>query len=817
MATPPVAKRFSENEKLTGDLQGTDRVTLTQQSGAVKETINVNINELSGYIADKALESGIGSLVEIGQGLKGSGTVADPLRLDTDYLNSTLIVKDRLRVTVVGNRRTRYLPISRSKLAGSRYYDSTSTIALAATSVEKTGELKMIRPGTTLAHSLSVGDWDLEGTLDSLQVIERRIDIKELPSSHSVIAVTGNSANAAIVITKDGNNNNWFWYATLKDGSLHEDSFTGLSRLWMSSGNVANDDLFRNACAAFQTNVGRFIVYAVRNTVDPNAPCVLKVIQVVGMGAATSIVDITNWTVSSYGGSYTGSSGVAEFKLSDKFIGTAGENCELVANNGIVAEFVNSANKPTSNLQIIQNPKNLNEVYLVVQRDHVLRATDNTKIHYTADFTLRLTITSGGTGSAVAISRYLSGRPTVSYNGDFTFTNFKQTYRTEGLGVNVGQIRTILQDGSIALFDDRAGGLGTGLIRLHKSIAGKTCYDQRDIHLAVLNNFVGDEQILNPLPQYTEVAGSKRIYIASPIRVYMNSVEYTIPAQCINLDSYVSSATTYTLGGVPTKKGKHVGLQVKAVYLYAQKSGSTVTLTISTSRLTESINNTFIAAVYYPIDTSKSSILLGQAYSRLGYHRPAYEPQGASVPVSYGHAGSQPNEYWMEQPMPVEETTLITDITFTSTNGSDPEGTQYGWYRYGAGSNLYRDFPGSVINPNQAMMGSFPILMRCVLYSRSQDGGTDSSGIYMNFYTTPTSGILDSTSVKPSTIYVEFNNNSGQRFQMERWVSGTTENASAQLYMPMLPYQSAGDLLFKSIMINSMTTPTTVRFSTTPF
>lgn len=665
MAIAPVAKRFSENEKLTGDLQGTDRVTITQQSGATKETVNININELSGYISNNALNLGIGTLVEIGQGLRGTGTVADPLRLDTDYLSTTLIEKSRLHLTVVGNRRTRYLPISRSSLFDTKYYNSSVSIAPPATSVEKTGELKMIRPGNTHAHSLSIGDWDIDNTVDSLQVIERRIDIAELPDNYRVVGIQGNSQNAAIVVTVDVNDGQtWFWYATLKNGSLHEDSFTGLSRIAVDNGSIGNY-FSRNAVVAFQTSVGRFIISAVRDNFNPNAGCTLRGLQVIGTGLSAYLVGVTSWTVSSYCGTYSGSAGTDKFKISDKFLGAPGENCELVTNSSMVAQFVNATAKPTSNLQVIQNPNNLNEVYLVIQRDHILNPGNGDLRHYTADLVGRITITAQGTGSFVAVSRYLSNRPQVSYGaGGYTFVNYKQTYRSDDLDPGEGQLRFILQDGSILLVDDRVGGSEAGLLRIRKSIAGKTCYDFRDIHNSTVAAFTGNEQIIDPSPKYTVVAGTKKIYIASPIRVYMNSVEYTIPAQCINMDPYVSSAATYTLEGIPTKKGKHVGLPVKAVYLYAQKSGSTVTLVVSTSRLAESINNTFIASVYYPIDTSKSSILLGQAYSRLGYHRPAYEPQGASVPVSYGHAGSQPNEYWMMEKTADSDQVSLADFDF---------------------------------------------------------------------------------------------------------------------------------------------------------
>lgn len=648
MATPPVPKRFSENEKLVGDLLPNDRIAITQTNGGGNKTVNANIAELGSYVTDKALQGGLDDLIVFGQGLLGDGTQANPLRIDDNLLKGTLIEKDRLYTTVVGNRRTRYLPISRSSLFGTKYYSSFGSIAPPATSVEKTGELKMIRPGDTYAHSLSIGDWDIDNTVDSLQVIERRIDIAELPANYRVVGIQGNSQNAAIVVTVDVNDGQtWFWYATLKNGSLHEDSFTGLSRIAVDNGSIGNY-FSRNATVAFQTSVGRFIITAERNNTDPNAGCTLRGLQVIGTGLSAYMVGVTNWTVSSYCGTYSGSAGVETFSLSDKFLGAVGEKCELVNNSGLAAQFVNVTAKPTSNLQVIQNPNNLNEVYLVIQRDHILDPGNGDLRHYTTDFVGRITITAQGTGSFVAVSRYLSGRPTVSYGGNgYTFVNYKNTYRSDNLDPGAGQVRYILQDGSILLVDDRAGGWETGLIRVRKSIAGKTCYDFRDIHASVVNSFTDSEQVIDPTPQYGSQTGNRRLYISSPIRVYLNGVEYSLPAQCINLDPYLDAANVQTVFGIPQVKGKYIGMTAKVAYLYAQKSGNSVTSVISTSQVTESVNNTFIAAIYFPTDTDKSSILLGQAYSRIGWHRPSYQPQGASVPVSYGHPSQQPNEYWM--------------------------------------------------------------------------------------------------------------------------------------------------------------------------
>ncbi len=663
MATTPVTKRFSNIDKLTGALQETDRVTLTQTNGTDTKTVNATVAELSDYTVAKALENGIDSLINIGPGLIGEGTVNDPLRLDDNLLKTSLIEKDRINVTVVGNRRTRYLPISRSALFDTKYYNSSATITPPAASVEKTGELKLIRPSVNSVHSVSVGDWDMDGNIDSLQVIERKIVIKELPANYQVIGVQGKSQTGAIIVTKNTDNDTiWFWYATLKNGSLHEDAYINLSQIGMYNDNPVDNYFYRNANIAFETTVGRFICVAKRDATDPNGPCRIRALQVIGTGTDAYLVGVTNWTVSSYCGTYTGSAGSEIFNISDKFIGSASEKCELVDTNGnLTASFVNATSKSTVNLQVIENPANLNEVYLVVQRDHIIQTATNEKVHYTADFVGRITITAQGTGSFVAINRYLTNRPSVSFTGgNFVFTNQKSTYRTPGLDPDVSQLRTILQDGSILLVDDRVSGTEPGLIRVRKSVVGKSGYDFRDIHLAATSNIVGAEQIIDPTPQYVNPTGTRRLYIASPIRVYLNGVSYTLPAQCINLDSYLAAASPQTLYGIPQTRGKYVGLSAKVAYLYAQKSGNTVSAVISTSQITESINNTFIAAIYFPTDVDKSTMLLGQAYSRLGYHRLSYEPQGASVPVSYGYPSQQPNEHWlMKRALDTGQVTLV--------------------------------------------------------------------------------------------------------------------------------------------------------------
>lgn len=665
MATPPVTKRFSQQDKLTGNLQPTDRVTLTQTNQDGKKTVNANIAEVGSYITNKALQVGLDELIVLGLGVAGDGTASDPLRIDDNFLKNTLIEKDRIQYTIVGNRRTRYLPISRrtNPWHVPMYYGdtgdgSTSLGILPVGTVERTGELKVIYPGMleesvvsgrgSHAYQVSIGDWDIDGNLDSLQVIEREPIASTMPIPYITYGVMGNSLTSLLIVTKpldgqgdDGVGSPRYYFANTKEGSLNEAAWTDLSPIpdWQT---LTDNRHY----ATLRTSTGRYIFY----TANGNDTGVI-VNQVIGTGSSTSTVRINDWTTSYYGGT-SSDNGIS---LAPVILGPSGGNYDLTDLSGgnIVVEPT-LTKKPGSikNIQIIQNPKSTNEAYLVIQRECVLRAqTTNQRINYSYDLVFRVTITANGVGSAVAISRYLSSRPTVNYvNGNFVFGNKRSVFRTAGLSVTETELRSILPDGSIMLVADATGtSSSTSTIRVLKSPIGKTSYDIRDIHAAVNANTMGTAQVLDPFPKHGYGSSSYPLYIASPIRIHMNGVDYTLPAQRLDLAPYVTGQPPVTITGIPYTKLKYNGLECRTVYLYVQKSGNMIVPVISVNKIPESINNTLIAAVYYPTDTSKSWILYGQAYSRLGYHRPAYEPQGASVPVSYGHPSSQPNEFWMKQ------------------------------------------------------------------------------------------------------------------------------------------------------------------------
>ena len=434
-----------------------------------------------------------------------------------------------------------------------------------------------------------------------------------------------------------------YWIADLIDGSLNEEALTNLGYLGKATTNPVTDPYRNNSVSCFKIGNGRYVMSVVRST-DPNAACVLRCQKVVGNGTSTTLTNISSWNISGYAGLFTGQSTV---RISDKFLGTTAEKCELARDGGdaITVGFIGPGNLSVQ-LEVIQNPNSLEVLHLLVRREVKLTSGEST-VKYVADMTYRMTISNAGVGALTATSRYLNNRPTVKYEGtDFVYTNKRKTFvNHDGL---TNELITVLKDGSIMLVGDKAVSESTGEIALYASPAGYTNISALDLHAVVEAKVYKAKQVLSVRPGYNPASNpTYALYIASPIKVYMGGMDFEIPAQTLDLTTTINGQSAFNITDIPYGKGYYSGINVRAAYIYAQQSGTIGKVTVSPRELSETTGNALVAIIFFPT-SGAPSLLYAQSYSRMSKYRLSYEPQGAAVPVSYDNPAQKPVAYWLQ-------------------------------------------------------------------------------------------------------------------------------------------------------------------------
>lgn len=643
--TTRLTQRFSKIPKLTTPLQSDDTIVVTQTSGSTKKTVNTTVEEQYQYLQNVVTRDGLVKYVSVGFGLAGKGTAADPLRLDTAWLDQAMVRRDRLNITTVGERHTRYLPISRKKLFESEFIISTASPCLPGATVEWSGELKYIVPGAN-AFTASVGRWGADRNVNSTQLIQRKILPEGLPENKSIAGITGVTATCAMLVLRDKNNTipDEYWIADLTDGSLNEEALTNLAYLGKYNNNPITDPFRNNSVSCFKIGNGRYVMSVVRST-DANAAFTIRCQKVVGTGASATLANISSWNSNSYAGIFTGQTTA---RISDKFLGTATEKCELVkaGTAAITAGFV-VGNNIMNQIEVIQDPQNPEKLYLLARRE-VKLTSGTTSVKYTSDMTFTMTISAAGVGSLTAVSRYLGSKPTVEFkDGEFIYTNKRNTFVND-VGLT-NELISVLKDGSIMLVTDKTTAAASGEIALYASPTGYYNKSVLDLHAAVTDGEFKEKQVLNVRPAYNHNFNpAYPLYISSPIKVYMGNMKFEIPAQVLDLTATINGQTAFNLGDLPYGQGAYSDMTVKAAFLYAQQSGTIGTLAISPRELTETSTNTLVAAIFFPV-SGAPSLLFGQAYSRMHKNRLAYEPQGSAVPVSYDNPAQKPKDYWLQE------------------------------------------------------------------------------------------------------------------------------------------------------------------------
>ena len=642
--TTRITHRFSKITPIDGKLLPDDRIVVSQQGSGVQKTANGTVDELYKFVEGQIISEGIESIVNIGNGIIGSGSLTDPVRLDPVWLDQSLARRDRFTITRVGNRKTRFLPICRYPLFESATYNSKLTHAPYTATIEGSGELRIIQPASK-AYTLSVGDWSTSGTVDSLQIIERAVVPNNIPEGYFVKGILSKSKNAAMLLLAliDNPVREEIWFAGLDEGSLAEESYHTFTKITDRTAPLGIL-IGNNSVTCAQNALGGRMFFIAVPSLSANKGLEIRAYTMGDPTINNSISELVNWNVSTYSGLFPGQNCI---RVSDKFLGTATEKCELVdkTNGGFTVEHLNSG-PSTTRIQCIHNPADDNDLYMIVHREHILSHNGERQV-YVHDISMKITVNfRSGTGSAIAIGNYLNNRPTV--DAGFVYIGKRETFRSDDLAITDSEVMSVLADGSVMLIGDTANGTEAGLIRVRKSAAGWDVMRMVDIAAAVKSNQLGVPQVINPKPGYGTETYAYKVYISSPIEVYMNGTNYTIPAQVVDLTNERSAAPIESFTNMPYGKGEYSGLNLRSVYLYLQQAGKVIQLVKTHNKIAESVTNTLLAVVYFGAQPFATALYC-QAYSRMGKYRPSYMPMGAAAPVSYDHPGEAPKIYWLQK------------------------------------------------------------------------------------------------------------------------------------------------------------------------
>ena len=646
-----IADRFSKIPKLTTDLTGEELLIVSKQT-VPKKTHNAKTETLREFHTARARADNVDSIVSFGGGIKGTGKPANPLQLDADWLSGLYLrVPSNLAITSVGDRVTRYLPISRKTLFTHNYIDTTfKSNQPPSVTLEPTGELRVTAPGRSSTLHVSYGRWSVDKDLKSEQIIERGIRPSEgLPIGdgnnnlydYEILEVFGSSASAALVLgqTISTGEKNLYYY-TITDGSLAERSFTN-GYLIGTATSAIGQKILKGSCVVFSNSAGAFLM-VLSNSGNASAPLDVEVFTLT-LNDTIDVVTMTKrsgWTINSYVGL---SSGQTDLRLFDAFLGASTAKVALVNDGTHTASLTAPVGNKSQFIQIQQDPNNYDDITLYF-RGYALISKGSNKFKYNYDIAYKLTLTRTA-ASAVALPSYLGNKPTLTAAS--TINNLRNTIVNHPDNLNPEHLK-VLRDGSIVT------GLVNGTdttepLRIHASRVGMVGFSENDVSSNLAAGKVGPAQILNFKPGYgNDISTKYKVYIASPIQYLMgNGGRGVISPRIVDMSGYAGGSNPLKeIGELPYVGNKFRGLRGWPVHMYIQHTGATGILLLSAGTIPEADVSTYIATIWF-LEDGVNSILTQQAFSRLYKHRQSYRPRGMSVPVSYDNPAEPPNRFWL--------------------------------------------------------------------------------------------------------------------------------------------------------------------------
>lgn len=646
------AERFSQIPLHDADLTGEELLIVTKQT-VPKKTHNAKTSTLQKYHTDKVRADNTSDIVSFGGGIKGTGKPANPLQLDGEWLGALFLkVPTNLTISSIGNRVTRYLPISRKSLYSHNHLDLANLSKQPpAVTIEATGELRIVAPGKQSTITVSYGRWGEDRDLKSEQIIERAIKpTTGLPLGnginnlyqYQIYEVFGTTSTGTLALVRNITNGQMvICYYPLVEGSLAERAF-GEGFVLTDATSTLGQNLLAGSSAIFRNSFGTYLM-TLNNHGNASIPLDVEVFAVTlnDVTMTASLTKRNGWTINSYAGL---SIGQPDLRLFDGFLGAGSSKVALVNDGSHTASLASPLGNKSQFITVLQDPNNIDDTTFYF-RGYALLNRSGYQFKYNYDIGYKLTLTNTS-AAAVALASYMGSKPTLNANS--TINNQRRTIINHPDSLYPEYLK-ILRDGSVV----------TGLVnelngreplRIHASASGVLGTRDNDLQ-ANLNGWkIGPAQVLDFKPGYgADIATPYKLYIASPITYLLgNGGRGVISPQILNLSGYAGNPSQLqVIPDLPYVDAKYKGMQAYPVHLYLQHTGATSVLVASGSNIPEASNSTYIASVWFLAD-GVNSILTQQAFSRLHKHRQSYRPRGMSVPVAYDNASQNPKQFWLK-------------------------------------------------------------------------------------------------------------------------------------------------------------------------
>ena len=665
-------ERFSQMPEHTAELTGAELMVVSKQT-VPKKTHNATTATFNQFITTKVLADNVTNIVSFNPSIKGTGKPANPLQLDGEWLSGSFFkVPTNLSITSVGDRNTRYLPISRKSLFSHNYIELTTKAKQPPViNLEPTGELRIVAPGKQSTINVSYGRWSVDKDLKSEQIIERGIrpttglpngSATPIRTNYDITEIFGTTATGtlAIGLNKETNNSSIYYYP-LKDASLAERGF-GSGYLVADGDSELGLKLLSSSCAIFTNSSGTYLMVLPQPTSN-TAALEVEVYTVMLNATVQSalLVPRGGWATNSYVGLFTNQS---KLRLFDTFMGASTAKVALVNDGTHSAELMIGGIGQSQFINVQQDPSNIDDITFYYHGYARVSKNGGAQFKYCFDIIYKLNLTATA-ASVTAIPSYLGAKPTLTSAS--VVNNRRNTITANSTNLNP-EYRKIIQDGSVVAGIVNGVG-GVEGMSLYGSISGVNGYVENDLHANIAGNKLTTPLPLNYRPGYTgDLSTVYKLYIASPIQYLMgNGGRGVITPRILDLSAYAGNvANLKPIQNLPYIGDKYRGLNAWAVHLYIQHTGATGIILASSAHIQETENSTYFATVWF-LEDNVNSILTHQAFSRLYKHRPSYRPRGMSVPVSYSNPALSASSFWMTQARSTSNVSEM-ELTYLITN-----------------------------------------------------------------------------------------------------------------------------------------------------
>lgn len=650
--------RFSMIPAYNSALTGEELLIVSKQT-VPKKTHNVRTDVLMRHYVNRLRTDGVASVVHFGGGILGTGLANNPLRLDKEWLSQVFLSSpSNLAYAMVGDRVTRHLPISRKSWFTNNYINlQTEQYHPPCINIEPTGELRLYKRGNGSGIIISYPRFSSSRTIEYEQIIERGIRPVDGVQDgtirnkydFNILELFGRTSTGTFAHVHNPKTNNYdVHYFPLTDGSINELAF-GAGYHVASQGTAFYDNLMNNSVAVFKNNTNIFCLILRRPTDSAGAIQIEVYTLNLNQSNMTGyFLAHGNCTTNSYAGFFSGTS---TLRICDSVVSSnTSDRAALHNPSGFTVTLNGEHEAPgkTMFINVLQDPNNVDNLTLFFRGHARLISPGGGVFKYQYDLVFKLSISSVAT-SAIALSSYQGTRPAIQADG--SVTNARNTIVLDR-NTRAAEYLQFLSDGSIVVGPCNDARYSQTPCTVFQAARGINGYENGDIHSLVGGGNYGQGYVLNYRPGYgADIATNYKLFISSPIHCILGwqGQRGVITPRVLDLRAHCGDPSRLvTLGELPHVGKRYAGLRAWPVHLYIQPTanGILVIPNPGPNALPEGNINSLMASVYF-LEDGVNSILVQQAYSRLDRWRPSYRPQGMSIPVSYGHPGAKPTQFWL--------------------------------------------------------------------------------------------------------------------------------------------------------------------------